>query len=191
MNTNLDATLAAMEADAERLGFIYSSENLTGNLLAVLAASKPRGRLLELGTGLGHGTAWLLSGMDAQSVLTTIDANLQNSHMAQTHVGNDKRARFVVRDAGAWLEEAPANTFDLIFADAPEGKYAHLEEALRALNVGGFYVVDDMRRLLDGTDEYAEKAAALVKHFEARPDFAVVQIDWATGILVAVKTKSS
>ena len=189
MSTSLDQTLAAIEADAERLGFIYSSDNLTGNLLAVLAASKPRGRLLELGTGLGHGTAWLLSGMDAQSVLTTIDANIQNSHAAQLHIGADKRMRFVVRDAGAWLETAPANEFDLIFADAPEGKYAHLEEALRALKAGGFYVVDDMRRLQDGTDEYAGPAAELVKHFEARPDFAVVQIDWATGILVAVKTK--
>jgi len=189
MSTSLDQTLAAIEADAERLGFIYSSENLTGNLLAVLAASKPRGRLLELGTGLGHGTAWLLSGMDAQSVLTTIDANIQNSDTAQTHIGNDKRARFVVRDAGAWLETAPANEFDLIFADAPEGKYAHLEEALCALKPGGFYVVDDMRRLLDGTDEYAVPAAELVRNLSARPDFAVVQIDWATGILVAVKTK--
>ena len=191
MPTDLTTTLAAIEADAERHGFIYSSEALTGHLLAVLAASKPRGRLLELGTGFGHGTAWLLSGMDAQSVLTTVDGNLNNSEIAQTHLGHDKRARFVVREAGAWLESAPANAFDLLFADAPAGKYDHLEEALRTLNVGGFYIVDDMRRLQDGTDEYAAPAAELVRQLTARPDFIVLQIDWATGLLIAVKTKRS
>ena len=44
-------------ADTEALGFVMASDPKVG---ALLAASKPGGRLLELGTGTGHGTAWLL-----------------------------------------------------------------------------------------------------------------------------------
>ena len=180
--------LDAILADVERLGFTYSSEPQTGSLLAALAASRPRGRLLELGTGLGYGTAWLLSGMDAQSTLTTIDANIKNSAVAQTHLGGDKRMRFVVRDAGAWLETAPTDEFDLIFADSPEGKYAHLDDALRILKPGGLYITDDMRRKTDGTDEYAEVAAQLIVTLQSRANLQVVQMmEWATGIVMAVK----
>jgi hypothetical protein len=39
----------------------------TGLFLRTLAASKPAGRFLELGTGTGVATAWLLDGMDHAS----------------------------------------------------------------------------------------------------------------------------
>ena len=50
-----------------------ASEDRTGALLEVLAASKPGGRLLELGTGTGIGTSWLLSGMDEAATLVSVD----------------------------------------------------------------------------------------------------------------------
>jgi predicted O-methyltransferase YrrM len=56
--------LDAIQADAERIGFGFASEQKTGALLAALAASKPGGRFLEIGTGVGHGTAWILEGSD-------------------------------------------------------------------------------------------------------------------------------
>jgi predicted O-methyltransferase YrrM len=182
--------LAAILADAERLGFVYSSDPQTGNLLAALAASKPDGRLLELGTGLGYGTCWLKSGLSVNATLTTVEANMRNSQIAQSHLGNDKRIRFVVRDSGLWLQDAPAHYYDLIFADAPAGKYTHLDEALQALNVGGIYVADDMRRKTDGTDEYLEPARRLVEILTQRPDFVVTKLtDFATGVLLAVRMR--
>jgi len=42
-------------------------------MLRTLAASKPGGRFLELGTGTGIATAWLLEGMDERSTLISID----------------------------------------------------------------------------------------------------------------------
>jgi predicted O-methyltransferase YrrM len=43
----------------KNLDFGMASDPLTGALLATLAASKPGGRFLELGTGTGGATAWL------------------------------------------------------------------------------------------------------------------------------------
>ena len=61
---NPPAALPAILGRTEALAFPMPSEPRTGAMLRVLAASKPRGRLLELGTGTGLCTAWLLDGMD-------------------------------------------------------------------------------------------------------------------------------
>ena len=67
------AALAVLEEATAASGFGMPSDRLTGMLLAALAATKPGGRLLELGTGTGLATSWLLHGMDATAHLTSID----------------------------------------------------------------------------------------------------------------------
>jgi len=75
---NITATPSVLDAirqDTERVGFTMASEPKTGSLLRTLAASKPGGRFLELGTGTGVGTTWLLAGMDSASHLDSIDTD--------------------------------------------------------------------------------------------------------------------
>ena len=86
--------LDALRQDTEKLGFTMASEPKTGALLAVLAASKPGGRFLELGTGTGLGTAWLLFGMDADSRLDTVDTDANVMEVAKRHLGADSRVTF-------------------------------------------------------------------------------------------------
>jgi predicted O-methyltransferase YrrM len=64
---------------AEHAGFAMSCDPGTGRLLAVLAAAvPPNGRVLELGTGTGVGTAWITHGLqgraDVEVVTVEIDA---------------------------------------------------------------------------------------------------------------------
>ena len=54
-------------------GFTMASDVLTCSLLRTLASSKPGGKFLELGTGTGLSTSWILDGMDERSTLTSID----------------------------------------------------------------------------------------------------------------------
>ena len=65
--------LSAITAKTAELQFSMGSEPLVGAMLRTLAGSKPKGRFLELGTGTGIGTAWLLSGMDRDSTLISVD----------------------------------------------------------------------------------------------------------------------
>ena len=78
--SDVPEVLAAIHVDTDALGFQLASEPKTGSLLRALAASKPGGRFLELGTGTGVGTAWLLAGMDRHSRLVSVDtdAKVQN-----------------------------------------------------------------------------------------------------------------
>lgn len=54
-NLNSPAVVNDLVQAAASLGFTMSSDRLTGSLLRTLAASKPVGSFLELGTGVGMG----------------------------------------------------------------------------------------------------------------------------------------
>ena len=108
-----------------------------GAFLAVLAATKPGGRLLELGTGTGHGTAWLLSGMDSAAHLDSVDTDAAVVGIARRHLEADARVSFHVVDGADFIRQSPRGQYDLIYADAWPGKFSHLDEALALLRPGG------------------------------------------------------
>lgn len=138
--------LAQIEEATAAIGFTISSDLLTGSLLRTLAATKPGGTLLELGTGTGHGTAWLLDGMNSSARLVTVDMSEQNSSIARRFLGQDARVEFLLMDGATFLAQMveQGRSFDLIFADSIPGKYSLLAETLSLLAPGGLYVVDDL-----------------------------------------------
>ena len=95
--------LAAIQARTTELNFGMASEPRTGALLQMLAASKPGGRLLELGTGTGMATAWLLSGMDAASTLISVDTDEEVQAVAREILGHDTRLKLLSHDGAAFL----------------------------------------------------------------------------------------
>ena len=179
--------LADIVADTEALSFGMISEAEVGSLLATLAASKPAGRFLELGTGTGHGTAWLLSGMDAMSELDTVDTDDRVVAVAKRHLESDSRVRFHIMDAADFLKGASAREFDLIYADAWPGKFSHLDEALALLRLGGLYVIDDLLPQANWPDGHAPKVSQLVADLERRREFVTVRLAWASGLMLVVR----
>ena len=95
----------ALRKEAEQLGFTQSSDDLTGGFLATLAASKPGGRFLELGTGVGAGSTWLLRGMNGASSLTTVEKSAEQVDVAKKHLGHDPRITFWVGDGLEYLRD--------------------------------------------------------------------------------------
>ena len=181
------ATVADILVETEALGFTMASEPKVGALLAVLAASKPGGRLLELGTGTGHGTAWLLAGMDPAATLDTVDTDANVVAVARRHLGSDRRVSFHVMDGVRFLQQTPSNHFDLIYADAWPGKFSHLDEALALLRAGGVYVIDDLLPQPNWPDGHAPKVPALVDTLERRDEFMTLRLAWASGMMLVVR----
>jgi predicted O-methyltransferase YrrM len=173
--------------DAEALGFNMASESRVGSLLAVLAASKPGGRFLELGTGTGHGTAWLLDGMDASSTLDTVDTDPTVVEVARRHLGSDSRVTFHIIDGAEFLQRSRSSQFDLIYADAWPGKFSHLDEALGLLRPGGMYVIDDLLPQPNWPAEHAPKVPVLIDDVERRAEFVTVKLAWASGLMLVVR----
>lgn len=188
---DLTAKPPALEAilrDTAAIGFDMASEPKTGTLLRALAASKPAGQILELGTGTGVATAWLLAGMDPSSRLTSVDHDGEAQQIARRHLDGDSRVTFHLADAAAFLDALDGRQFDLVFADTWAGKFTHLDSALRAVRTGGIYVVDDLLPQSNWPDGHAEKVPPLVRDLETRQGFAAVKLAWASGLLLLVRT---
>jgi predicted O-methyltransferase YrrM len=174
-------------SDTAAISFNMISEAKVGSLLAALAASKPAGRILELGTGTGHGTAWLLAGMDSASTLDTVDTDESVVTVARRHLGTDGRARFHVMDGAEFLRGAQPGQFDLIYADAWPGKFSHLDEALALLRPGGVYVIDDLLPQANWPEGHAPKVPLLIDDIERRDEFSTVRLAWASGLMLVVR----
>ncbi len=169
------------------LGFEMASEPRTGALLRTLAATKRAGRFLELGTGTGMGTAWLLDGMDAASELISVDNDARVQGIAREALAENRRLRLVTEDGLAFLRRQEEASFDFVFADAMPGKYDGLELALRLVKPGGLYVIDDMLPQSNWPEGHAEKVPVLLAALASRDDFWTVSLTWSSGLAVAVK----
>jgi predicted O-methyltransferase YrrM len=180
------AYLAIAEA-TRQLGFTMPSSLPTCALLRTLAAAKPGGRFLELGTGTGLATAWLLAGMDDRSTLVSIDHDPALLAIAADFLGHDARLRLIETDGEAWVRGNVGQQFDYIFADTWHGKYLLLDEVLAMVAPGGFYLVDDMLPQPNWPEGHAQKVDFFVQALEARTDFWLVKQQWDTGVIIAVK----
>ena len=185
------AALSAILSEADALGFTMASEAKVGAVLAALAASKPGGRFLALGTGTGHGTAWLLSGMDSTSRLDTVDSDANVVAAAKRHLGADKRVTFHVVDGAAFIRQAPPDAFDFIYADAWPGKFSHLDDTLALLRPGGIYLIDDLLPQPNWPPGHESKLPVLIAALEQRADFVTVRLAWASGVMIAVRRDGS
>lgn len=185
--TSIPSVLKAIQEDTERLGFTLSSDAQTGSLLATLAASKPNGRLLEIGTGTGHGTAWILSGMDESSHLDTVDINKSLVAVAKKHIGDDARVTFHLMGGDKFIQQAQAESFDLIYADAIPGKFSHLDETLALLKPGGFYIIDDLLPQPTWPENHATRVAALIDELEKRSELRCTQLGWSSGLMLVTQ----
>lgn len=179
--------VSLIKEETIRLGFGMPSEPLVGTLLRTLAASKPAGRFLELGTGTGIATAWLLAGMDAASILVSVDTDATVQAVAQDILGNDPRLKLLLSDGLDYLRAQAPGSFDLVFADAMPGKYDGLEAALAVVRVGGFYVIDDMSPQPNWPEGHAAKVPALMEQLAQHQDFVLLPLVWSSGVAVAVR----
>ena len=169
------------------LGFLQMSEISTCSLLKTLAATKPSGEFLELGTGTGLATAWILDGMDEESTLISLDNDETLLNVAKENLGVDRRLTLICTDGNEWLKRNSKMRFSFIFADTWPGKYMMLEETLAMLAPGGIYIIDDMLPQSNWPEGHAEKVAKLLSTLDAQNDLAITKMHWASGIVLAVK----
>jgi predicted O-methyltransferase YrrM len=181
--------LEAIGRDSQAMGFTMASEPQTGSIIRTLAASKPGGRFLELGTGTGVATAWLLNGMDASSQLDSVDNDPQAMAVARRYLGGDPRAKLHLADGAEFLKQQPSH-FDFIFADAWPGKFTHLDLVLSKLRPGGIYLIDDLLPQPNWPDDHAAKASALIADLESRTGFLATKLAWASGLMILVRNAS-
>jgi predicted O-methyltransferase YrrM len=187
MKAALPPLVAAATSRSAAASFPFSCDAAVGQLLAVIAAQLPPGsRVLELGTGVGVGTAWIVSGLLPRTDVTvvTIEKDPQRAALAAQGEWPD----FVVlRVADALDVLAGGDSFDLIFADAQGGKWEGLDRTIAALSPHGLLMVDDMTPVPGWTGEQHTMQDRVRRVLLASPLLMSVELGHGSGVVLAAR----
>lgn len=103
--------------------------------------------VVEIGTGSGVGTLWLLKGVINSGVITTIDPEVQHIQVAK-QVLNDadiapNRYRLITSDYLDVMRKLADRAYDLVvFRGNPEDIFDVIDESHRILRTGGILAID-------------------------------------------------
>lgn len=186
---------AAARARAEELG-VESIGQGAGAALRFLAAAIDAKSVVEVGTGAGVSGLWLLQGMRADGVLTTVDHDVEHQRAAKQAFAEaniaSSRTRVINGAARDVLPRLTDGGYDLVFIDAEPTDYADLlEEALRLLRVGGMVIFDDALfkdRVADPSarDEQSVALRDLGKIVKEHEELVPLVLPVGDGLLAAV-----
>jgi predicted O-methyltransferase YrrM len=119
-----------------------------GAALRVLAAAANARSVVEVGTGAGVSGLYLLGGMAADGILTTIDIEGENQRAAKEAFGEagiaPARYRLINGSAAEVLPRLRDAAYDIVFVDADKSAYTvYYEQAIRLLRPGGVVAFDN------------------------------------------------
>lgn len=168
-----------------------------GAALRMLAASTAARTVVEIGTGAGSSGLWLLDGMPADGVLTTIDISMEHQRAARAAYQRagypPQRTRIISGSALTVLPRLADAAYDLVLVDGEKDEYpAYVEQALRLVRRGGVIVLDNMLwhdRVADPAvrDETTKRLRALGRELRERDDLLTTLLPVGDGLLVCVK----
>jgi predicted O-methyltransferase YrrM len=179
--------VAAAASRARQAGFPMSCDPAVGWLLAVLAAHVPtRAKVAELGTGAGVGTAWITSGLLPRTdvTVTTIENDSQTAALAAR---GDWPSFVSLRHDEALGVLAEGGTYDLIFADAPDGKWHGLDQTIAALAPNGMLVVDDMTPMPDWPSSQQAGQYQVRQALLTAPQLITVELAHGSGVILSTR----
>lgn len=192
-----DDALEAARSRAAEVG-VAAVDPATGAVLRLLAAVVGAKTAVELGTGAGVSTLWLLRGLAEDGVLTTVDSDGEHQRLAKASLADagvpNGRVRLIQGRALEVLPRLSEAAYDLVFCDAARSENAdYLAAALTLLRPGGIVVFAGALaggRVAEPTARDAETVAMreLAKLVRDEESLTSALIPVGTGLLVGVRS---
>lgn len=187
----LSAGIPAVVAHAKRRAvkqglFTSSPDDSVGRLLAVQAAHlRPHARVLELGSGVGIATAWLVTGLGSRTDVDILSLELDDTlSMAARTYEWPSYVRIEIADAETALAGHP-DTFDLVLADASASTLDHVEAIIDASRCGGMLIFS--RNAISSSASEPDTLTTLRQTVLDHDKLVAVEIDWDGGLRIAAK----
>ena len=169
----------------------------TGAALRMLAAVAGARTVLEVGTGAGVSGLWLLDGMPADGVLTSIDSEAEFHKQARRGFAAAgvlaQRTRLIAGRALDVLPRMAARGYDMMVLDADIAETPeYLDHAVRILRPGGVIAFvhalwHDQVAAPARRDGETVVCREVVRFFADSPDFIPAILPVGDGLVVAVK----
>lgn len=182
----LPNVLQGITSTTEDLELTMGSELRFGSLLRTLAASMLGRRVLQLGTGSGILTAWLLDGMAADGELIGIEPDRQLAAVASRFLSRDGRLRLL---PGDWHDQLAGLEpgFTMAVASSPAALSGQLRETVRLLTPGGLLVAGGLAEREDWSGTDRQEAQNLLDRLELQGELQLSVIDWASGVVIGTR----
>ncbi|MGH3715646.1 MAG: O-methyltransferase [Micromonosporaceae bacterium] len=168
-----------------------------GATLRLLATAIDAKSVVEVGTGSGVSGLWLLSGMRADGVLTTIDIEPEYQRLAKKAFGEagyaPGRTRLIAGRALDVLPRLADTAYDIVFLGAEKSDFdRYVIEAHRLLRTGGLLVLDNALgggKVVDPAARDPESVALreVVKSLRDTEEWTTALLPVGDGLLIAVK----
>ncbi|MCI9889294.1 O-methyltransferase [Micrococcales bacterium 31B] len=192
-----DILLRARERAAE-LGCVPVQPGV-GAALATYAAALNAKAVVEIGTGTGVSSLYVLRSMDPAGVLTTIDVEQEHIRAAKEAFSEagirPQRARTITGRALDVLPRLADSSYDMVILDADKNEYHdYLAQALRVLRPGGAVVIGNTLlhdRVADpaNRDEKTQSIRELNKTVRDNPELIPAMLPSGDGLLVGIKRR--
>jgi predicted O-methyltransferase YrrM len=142
-----DAIKLAARARGVEIGTRDVSQG-AGAYLSFLAQLLKAQSVVEVGTGSGVGSLWLLDGMLKSGTLTSIDDEMEHSSIAKSAFAEAEiapsRFRLITNPVMEVMTKLTDRAYDLvIYRHNPEDLTYAISEAQRILRSGGVFVIDN------------------------------------------------
>lgn len=191
-----DDTIAAARARGAEVGAVPIGSG-GGAALRLLAAVLDARSVVEVGTGCGVSGIYLLRGMRADGVLTSVDLEAEHQRLAKQSFAEagfaPARTRLITGRALDVLPRLTDGAYDLVFCDGEKTEYGdYLDEALRLLRSGGAVAFDNALwhdRVADPSarDEATVAVRELGRRVRAEESLVPALLPVGDGLLVATK----
>jgi predicted O-methyltransferase YrrM len=191
-----DETLSAARARGRELGCVPIG-TAGGAALQFLATTLRARAVVEVGTGAGLSGLYLLRGMAADGVLTSIDVEPEHQAAAKRAFAGagvaPGRTRLIMGRALDVLPRLTDSGYDLIFVDAAKTEYpSYYEEGVRLLRPGGVIAFDNVLwngRVADpaNSDQDTVALREVARLVRADDRLVPVLLPVGDGLLVAAK----
>jgi predicted O-methyltransferase YrrM len=166
-------------------GYVSFCRNETGRLLAALAATRD-GTLAEFGTGCGVGTAWLRSGIRADSRILTAELEPKLAEAAAEIFEHDRQVEVLAADWSTLRDKGP---FSLLFLDARGPKNSGADTIIDLVEPGGVVVLDDFTPCSSWPPVYEGRVDVLREQWLTDDRFTTVEVMVAPDASVLIATK--
>jgi predicted O-methyltransferase YrrM len=167
-----------------------------GNFLKFTVQSSKAKSVVEIGTGSGVGGLWLLSGMPADGVLTTIDSEREHSKIARNIFEEadipTTKYRIITGKLIEVIGKLADSSYELIIIRPALDLFDMIQESYRLLKPNGLLIIDQALsggKVTDPTQRDPESIARRdgIKVIKEDEKWAASVLPIGAGVLVANK----
>jgi predicted O-methyltransferase YrrM len=191
-----DGVRAHARAKAAEIGCVAMGPG-AGSIVRTLAAAIDAKNVVEIGTGAGVSALWLLDGMSAEGVLTSVDIEAEHQLIAKDAIAQagiaPNRVRLINGRAGEVLDRLTESAYDIVLiAGKPLELSDHIARALTLLRTGGLLIIDRALwndKLADPAQRDPDTVAmrSAMETLASSEEFIGSLLPVGGGLLVAVK----